>query len=383
MPLPPVRPSLRFALAGLLAAVLLQPGAASAQDAAERAAQALEAADALTGGPASTAGLDGPAAGHAVANYRDALRDIVATLSQYAKGRAPNFQVATREGLGLVIKSERDAAIERLTDPAAAEGKRAVAPVGFPVRRYARHLDGVVMNGQYCVARKAEMTASTAFIDMLQENGLVVLSVDHCATPKDAAEAWRAARAEGVLPHVDVMAGGGLIEDGLQRVPGGRPFGENADNVTRLSEARNLLLLDGSAGYADKEDLVLDLAATNYDVIALSPFHRHGEPLAARHVQQLRFKALGARRLVMARMTISQARDTAYYWKDAWRVGDPEWILAPVPEDPGLYDVAFWDPEWRAILGRTFSGLMDLGFDGIILEGTEAYAPLEARTPIE
>jgi hypothetical protein len=349
----------------LLAALVAAAGAAGA------------AAGVMAAGPA----IAQPAM-EAPPDYRDALRGIVSTLAQYAKGRDATFQVLTREGLGLVIKSERDAALERLTDPAAAEEARAVAPTGYPVRRYVRHLDGVVMNDQYCVATKAARTASDAFIAMLQESGLTVLSVDHCPDSRSAIAGWTAARRQSVVAHVDTLTGEAAM-NGLQRVPGGRPPGENPDNITRLSQARNLLLLDGSSGYADKASLVLDLASTNYDILALSPFHRHGDPLTAAQVKALTYKALGARRLVLARIDVTQAWDTAYYWKDSWRLGDPAWLRAPDPRHPGAYDVDFWDGDWRAILGQTFAGIMDLGFDGVILEGVDAYGPLEAKEPLQ
>lgn len=382
---PPVfRPSLTAALFFGAALSLAAVSPAAGQTAADRAADALRAADGMLGGLADGANRPATRTQNAfrVPDYRNALRETVKTLSEYAKGRNAGFQVTTREGLGLAIKSERDAAIERIADPLAAEGERAVSPVGYAMRRYVRHLDGVIMNDQYCVPGKSQMTASAAFIDMLQENGLVVLSVDHCPSSDAAVEGWRAARSENIVPHVDLLTGEAALR-GLQRVPNSRPLGENPNNIRRLSEARNMLLLDGSSAYADKETLILELARTNHDIVALSPFHRHGEPLTARQVQALHYKSLGARRLVLARLNISQARDTAYYWQDDWKIGEPEWLLAPVPEDPGLYDVAFWHPDWRAILGRTFAGLMDLGFDGVILEGTEAYAPLEEKTPVE
>lgn len=369
----------RLALPGALALLTaLAPVSGMAQDAAARADAAIRDAGNLT-----ASGTNASAPNPTTANYRDALREIVMTLSRYAKGRDSGFQVTTREGLGLVTKSQRDAAIERLSDPSVGDDQRAVSPVGYAIRRYVRHLDGVVMDDQYCVSSKAEMTASDAFIEMLQDNSLVVLSVDHCSDSPTATDAWKRARGQSVIAHVDTLAGhtaeaGG----GLQRVPGGRPLGENSAGITRLSEARNMLVLDGSAGYPDKEALVIDAARTNYDIIALSPFHRHSDPLTAAHVKALHYKTLGARRLVLARLNISQARDTAYFWQDAWKVGQPEWLLAPVPDDPGLYDVAFWHPEWRNILGRTFAGLMDLGYDGVMLEGAEAYRPLEAKAPL-
>ena len=61
----------------------------------------------------------------------------------------------------------------------------------------------------------------------------------------------------------------------------------------------------------------------------------------------------------------------------------PSWIQARAPGRPGSYVVEFWNPAWKAIIGKYFAGIMDLGFDGVVLDGAEAYRRWEFMTPID
>lgn len=311
-----------------------------------------------------------------VPDYRGSLRDLVTGLSDYAKGRNARFIVLTREGLGLTVKEEREVKMEALLNPNPDPRiPVATTPLGSPHRRYVKAIDGVVMNDQYCVP-VVDSTASVGFIRMLQDNGLSVLSVDHCETRQMVGTALAESRKNGVLAHVD------MSPRGLDRVPADPPTGENSNNINGLGEARNVLFLDGNAGYTTKDDLVVALGQTNWDMVVMDAFHRDRTPLTYADVRSLHQKKVGTRRLILARLDIAHARDTRYYWKNDWKVGSPDWIASPVVAVPGEYDVKFWDAEWRALVGKTFAALMDLGFDGVVLEGVDAYKPLEARIPL-
>lgn len=356
----------RTALAVALAACIGVAGAvpADAQTAPTTKGDAPQPAPSITGDPLK------------IPDYRGNLRDIITGLSDYGKGRNARFLIITREGLGLTVKDQREMRMEALLHPNPdPRFPVAVTPIGSPHRRYVKAIDGVVMNDQYCVPT-VDSTASAGFIRMLQDNGLVVLSVDHCDTNKMVTSALAEARKQGVLAHADTTP------KGLDRVPFDPPAGENANNIDSLGDARNVLFLDGNAGYASKDDLVVALSLTNWDVIVLDAFHRDRTPLTPADVKILKQKKLGTRRLVISRMDIAHAKDTRYYWKKDWKIGDPEWIAGPVVAVPGEYDVKFWAPEWRAIIGKTFAALMDLGFDGVVIEGADAYKPLEARFPL-
>ena len=57
--------------------------------------------------------------------------------------------------------------------------------------------------------------------------------------------------------------------------------------------------------------------------------------------------------------------------------GVPQFINAPVREDPDRYNVEFWRPSWQRIIsGDTKSyvyGLIAQGFDGAVISGVEAF----------
>lgn len=337
----------------------------------------LTAAVALAGGTASAQQQPPPMqsdmpAPIAVPDYREPLRELVMALSDYAKARAPNFLVLSREGIALAYKDERQVRMEELArDPKAPE--RVTEPEGTPNRRYVRVLDGIIMDDQWCGERP---TASPAFLDMLKGTGVNMLVVDHCGSTEAAGDAYKAARKAGVIPHVDSGTGP------LDRVPKG-VWGENPDNVPSLSGARNLLLIDDTMRYGSKDAWVMALQDSNADILAIPSFWRDREPLTAAEVHSLKFKKLGARRLVLARMDATHGRDTAYYWKRSWKVGDPAWLMQPVLSKPGTFDVQYWDPAWREIVGRTFAGLVDLGYDGVVIEGLDVHKAREVAFPLD
>ncbi|MFA7430901.1 MAG: hypothetical protein WCZ23_12145 [Rhodospirillaceae bacterium] len=307
-----------------------------------------------------------------VPNFRDGLRETVETLSTYGKGRSRSFVIVIRQGLGLLIHSTWEAKLQSLVN----EGKEDFRPVapGTLKRRFVQSIDGVVLDGQFCAD---PVTASQGYLDLIRESALVGLVVDHCGTPEAASDAYTVARTNGLLPHVDSGTGP------LGRIPAGAPFGENSDNVTSLGKARNILVVDQNETYATKQDWLLALRRTNHDVLVLDPFHRNREPLSNAEVAELKTKHLGSRRLVLARLHVSEAVDTHWYWKRDWVPGEPVWLGEELPNRPGVHAVQYWHPAWRALIGQAFSGLMELGFDGVMLEGMEAYEPLEASVELE
>jgi len=310
-----------------------------------------------------------------IPNYRDHMRDIVGQLATYAHERDPNFIVTTRGGFDLLAWSRREfdlAEIKR--DPLAIIPSDAIMPVGMPLRLYIQQLNGIILNGQFCAPLRVPRDDLQAMVKL----GLKIMSIDHCKTGDNAAAALQAAIKAGVVAHTDADTA-----DDFAEIPGRRPSPENARNVQVMGEARNMLVMLNNTAYASREEWIAALQKTNYDVLVTDAFFKGKQNLTKDEVHSLKFKEMGARRLVLARMNIGYAEDERYYWDREWRIGEPSWIQAYGPDGPGTYVVEYWNPAWKAIVGRYFAGLMELGFDGVVLDGVEAYRRWEFKTPLD
>jgi uncharacterized protein (TIGR01370 family) len=128
------------------------------------------------------------------------------------------------------------------------------------------------------------------------------------------------------------------------------------------------------------DQFALKMDETNYDMLAVEVFHGR-KPLSRQAVETLKYKKIGAKRLVLAYMDIGSAASYYYYWRPEWREGSPSWIVAAMRDDPDRYNVEYWQNEWQQIfVGDTSSyiyGLIAQGFDGVIIDGLEAYTFFE------
>jgi len=310
-----------------------------------------------------------------IPNYRASMREMVEDLATYAEKRDANFIVVTRPGFDLLSWSRREfdlAEIKR--DPLAKIPQDAIVQVGTPMRRYIQSIDGFLLNGQFC----APLRVPGADLQAMLKQGLKGLTVEHCATPEQASAALQTAVRMGVVSHIDLDD-----TDDFARTPTRRPSPENPRNVETLLGARNMAMLLDSRDYATREEWFAAMAATNYDVLVTDAFYKGNRALTKDEVHHLKFKEMGARRLVLARMSVGYAEDERFYWQREWRIGEPSWIQALGPERAGQYVVEFWNPAWKAIIGRYFAGIMDLGFDGVVLDGVEAYRRFEFMTPLD
>jgi len=314
-------------------------------------------------------GRDGPAAPAAVppptglsVEPREQMRKFVQSISTFARRQSRNFMVVTDGGLDLLVK--RDPVEENKVAPA---------------RGYMHAIDGVMVEGLYFDKRVfGEPTSEVrrrrllALTDTARQNGLKVLVVDYANEQKTIEESYVRNRQQG---NVSYAAPAPLI--GLNKLATfpPRPFGENPDSIVSLSDIRNFVYIGDSAALGRMEEYALAMHATNYDMIVTNVFHGR-DALSRRAVDTLKYKQIGARRLVFASVDIGSAASYRYYWKPNWREGSPSFIGAPFPDDPDRYHVEYWRPEWqRLVAGDNQSylyGVIAQGFDGVVLGGIDA-----------
>ncbi len=310
----------------------------------------------------------------AIPNYRGAMRDIVEELSKYARKRDPKFVVIARDGLDLLFWSQREYDLEEARrDPLVAPKAGTVRPVGMPVRRFIQAIDGFVMEGQFC----SPLRIPQDDLKRALNEGLKPLSLEHCKDDDRAIAALRQAATTNVVTFAE-----GDDDLTFSRVPKRRPIPENPNNVLAMSNVRNMLPLFSAKSYPSREEWLSALRDNNYDAIVVDAFDRQDNALTKKEVHELKFKQMGARRLVLARMDIGYADDSRFYFEQDWQVGKPTWLVSLGTDYDGQYVVEFWNPAWKAIIGKYFAGIVDLGFDGVMLDGLDAYRLWEGKTPI-
>ncbi len=309
-----------------------------------------------------------------VPNYRDLMREIVEEFSRYAQSRDPAFAIVVRPGFELLRWDQREVILSEAKRPnVATVPDDAMTPLGDPMRRYIQAIDGIAVSNQFCGQGGVPLAALARFRTM----GVKAMSVEHCGSDAAAVQALERATAAGMPAHADAGRW-----DKFDEIPVRRPANENSNNVEAIDDAQNMLIALENKSFGSRGDWLMAIAGTNYDIVVVDAFYDGNQPLTADEVHRLKFKELGARRLALAWMDVGHAADYRYYWENDWRVGSPSWIVARHDDRPGVFAVEYWHPRWKSIMGVYFRSLMDLGFDGVFLNGSDSYLRFEDMTPL-
>jgi cysteinyl-tRNA synthetase len=316
------------------------------------------------GGGAQEAPSAGPA--QPFFDVREEMRKFVQDISTFAKSYNPNFVVLTQNGLELVTK-QREGDEDRVA----------------PARTYMLSIDAILQEALYYGVPEPDAATKNdrrekllRFADTATKNGIKVLVMDYARSRAAIDDSYRLSDAKGFVPFVAEVPA--PITNDWPAYPE-RPLNENPSSIVSLNSVENFLYLRDSTPFGRQDEFVLTLHGTNYDMVVVDVFHGR-KALSKQAVETLKFKKLGARRLVLAYVNIAAAA-YRYYWGSRWREGSPIWISAPLPQNPDQYFVEYWRPEWQSIIsGNTESyvyGVIDQGFDGVVLDGVESYRYFE------
>ncbi|MDA1090605.1 MAG: hypothetical protein O3A85_09870 [Proteobacteria bacterium] len=294
-------------------------------------------------------------------DLRQQMRAFIQSISTFARRYNRNFSIIPRGGLELLIK--RDPVEETRISPA---------------RAYMRSIDAVMFEGLFYDKKvfgeptsSVRLSRNLRLTDIGMNNGLKVFIVDYATDHRSIDDSFQRNKSKG---YVSTTVHAPMAElSSLPPYPS-RPYDESSKSIVSLKDVSTFAYIANSQAYGRADEFAMKMRDTNYDLLIVDVLHGR-KPLSKNAVETLKFKKIGARRMVFATVNLGSAASYRYYWKQTWREGSPSWIKAPFRDDPDSYNVEFWRPEWQRIIsGDTNSylyGIIALGFDGVVLEGIE------------
>jgi cysteinyl-tRNA synthetase len=114
------------------------------------------------------------------------------------------------------------------------------------------------------------------------------------------------------------------------------------------------------------------VARSPYDLVVID-YAGDERPFTPAEVAAMQRKPDGARRLVLAYLSIGEAESYRHYWNKAWKKAPPPWLGRENRDWRENYAVAFWDPGWQAIVFDYADRIVAAGFDGLYLDKVDAF----------
>ena len=107
--------------------------------------------------------------------------------------------------------------------------------------------------------------------------------------------------------------------------------------------------------------------------------------LTGDEVARLKIKPDGSRRMVISYLSIGEAEEFRFYWKDAWRTQKPAWLEQENCAWPKAWMVRFWEPGWRDLIvsgpDAYLKRIVAAGFDGVYLDRVDMWEHTGALNP--
>lgn len=127
----------------------------------------------------------------------------------------------------------------------------------------------------------------------------------------------------------------------------------------------------------DKVDID-KLTQVKADVL-VTDFARMGGKVAlsADEVARLKVGPDSKKRFVIAYMSVGEAEQFRFYFKDEWKSDPPEWLGPENCAWPGAHKVRFWHDSWKDNVWRGrkayLKQIIEAGFDGVYLDRVDIY----------
>lgn len=292
-------------------------------------------------------------------DFRGEMRDLIERISHYGKKSNPSFLVIPQNGQEL-ITLDGDA-----SGPVALSYVESIDGTGREDLFYGYEEDN---------RRTPQQVTSymLSYLSRFKGAGKTVLVIDYCETVEKMSISIEKSKERGFLTYpADHRA-----LDHISVNPK-EPLSANNRSIRTLSEASNFLYLINPSGFSTRELYLQALENSLYDILIIDLFDNDGAALTSDDISRLQVKPGGGTRLVLAYMSIGEAEDYRYYWKNIWMVDPPSWLGKENKQWKGNYKVHYWKDEWQSLLLGDENAYLDLilskGFDGVYLDLVDAF----------
>lgn len=296
-------------------------------------------------------------------DFRQEMRDFVIGISKSACSQDSDFIIIPQNGIELITGSGN--ANNSLSAP------------------YLSAIDGHGQEDLFFgydaddqATPRDESEYLTAFLDRSMDEGKVILVTDYCSTNSNMDKSYQLNKEKG---YISFAADRRELDD----IPGYPTVinQENDSSISDLNEVKNFLYLINYDGFGSKPAMIGSVISTNYDLLIMDLYFDGNNAFSASEIDSLKTKANGGKRLVICYLSIGEAEDYRYYWKQGWKPGHPSWLEKENPDWQGNYKVRYWDKEWQGIIYGNDSSyvqkIIDSGFDGVYLDIIDAYEYFE------
>ena len=211
-----------------------------------------------------------PAPPRKIINYRQALRDNINMIADYAHAHDTNFQIVLHEGEELLNKNlweyhrEGYNQIRNKFNPKEdtsflyklpSEGDSdTIAGTALP--EFSKKINAIALNNVFCNNRKLS--------NVLKRSPLRLISIDYCPNAEKYEESLQEAFGENILFY-----GFTDLNNAFNNISKNLLISENAKNIFSMQDAKNILFLTDDSNYAKSYDFIRNLQNSNYDVIVI------------------------------------------------------------------------------------------------------------------
>jgi len=196
-----------------------------------------------------------PVGGVGLLDLREEMRQLIQSISAFARRYRPNFVVIAKDGMNLLVK--RDPVDETR---------------GSPARAYMRAIDGIMEQGVFFDKRRGDRPFGMppeeerqqfllSMTDFAVRRGLKVFAVDFSRNRQTVDEAFKLASAR---KYVSLVSSVPLADTNALPAYPRRPFNENPKSILSLGQVRNFVTIRNSQPFGSEAEFTLKMHDTNY-----------------------------------------------------------------------------------------------------------------------